>query len=1055
MSESIDVFPLSFAQQRVWFLDQLVPDSPLYNVPQAYRLSGPLDQEALRRALEDIASNHETLRTTFEPQEGVPVQKIHPSPSLALEVVDIFHLPKGKRVEEARRISSEEATRPFDLAQGPLMRAVLLRLGEEDHVLLLTFHHLVYDDWSEAVLWSELAAVYPAHVRGEPHPLKPAEIQYADFSVWQREWLKEAALEPHLDYWRKQLERAPAALELPADRPRPPVQSHRGAVHRFSVSAEITEGLRELSRRESATLFMTLLAGFDVVLHRYTSQEDIVVGAPVAGRNRTELEGLIGFFVNTLPLRCDLSEDPSFRELVGRVREVALGAYSHEDVPFEKLVEELRLERDLSRHPIFQVTFQLRQHSELPSLSEVSVEPLQVDGNLSKFDLSLHVVDREETLEGVFEYPTDLFDAETIERMATHFMVLLEAAMADPDLPISKLPLLTADERHQILYQWNETASEFPRDRCVHHLFEEQVKETPDATAVVFGEAELTYLGLNRRANQLAHHLMSLGVGPETLVGICVERSLEMVVGLLGILKAGGAYVPLDPNYPPERLGFMMRDASVEVLVSQNDLLDRLPDHLGHVVLLDAHREVIERHPAENPRSPVGPENLAYVIYTSGSTGRPKGVMIAHRSMVNVVWWNMATVGVTPVDRESHLGTLSFDASVLEFWPYLCAGAAVVVPGDPVARSSDELRRWLSVNEVTAAFVPTVLAESLFDADWGNGTTLRLMWTGGAKLTRFPPADLPFRVCNYYGPTETTVVATASDVAATGTGSAPSIGRPIANTQVYALDSHMNPVPVGVVGEICIGGTGVARGYLNRPELTEERFVPDPFGDDPEARLYRTGDLARYLPDGNIEFIGRADDQVQIRGLRVELGEIEANLLQHLGIKEAVVLAREDSPGDKRLVAYLAGEGGAAPEAFDVRAFLKQKLPDYMLPQAFVSLEALPLTPNGKVDRDALPAPDSARPVQETPYVAPRNPLEELIAGIFGAVLGVEQVGIHDDFFDLGGHSLLTVRAVMRAEKKGVALTPDLIIQFPTVAELAWAVTMEETEVVGSGLVEH
>lgn len=1036
----LDTFPVSFAQQRLWFLDQLVPDSPLYNVPQAYRLKGTLDQWVFQEAIQEMAQRHETLRTTFDVVDGSQVQKIHPHASVSLELVDLSHLPEDEREIEAKHLATEEATRPFDLERGPLMRASLLRLGEEEHLLLLTFHHIVFDGWSSGVLLKELSAIYPALLEGRPSPLEPIEIQYADFSVWQRKWLEGEVLEEQLSYWRDQLEKAPSAIELPTDRPRPPVQSHKGAVHRFTLAPDLTEGLRTLARSGSATLFMVLLAGFGALLSRYSFRKDIVVGVPVAGRSRTEIEGLIGFFVNTLPLRCDLSGDSTFREFTASVREAALGAYAHQDLPFEKLVEELRPYRDLSRHPIFQVTFQLQIDQGLPSFSGVKVEPFRGDWNLSKFDLSLHVLDESDQLQAAFQYSTDLFDASTIEQMSTHLKVLLEAAVVDPELPLSKLPLLTEEECHKILYEWNDTKADFPEDRCVHQLFEEQVVRTPDAVAVVFENEQLTYSELNKKANQLAHHLKELGVGPETLVGICVERSIEMMVGLLGILKAGGAYVPLDPSYPGERLTFMLEDASAPVLLSQEHLLSRLPDHRDHLVLalLDAHRDEIAKRPSQNPDSDITPHNLAYVIYTSGSTGRPKGVMVEHEGIVNLAFWHQRVYGLTNEDRCTQVASLSFDACVWELWAPLLFGASVWIVPDKVRVDAGSVAGWIASNEITLCFLPTPVAEEVMERGNLHGC-LRYLLTGGDRLTKRPSEETPFVLVNHYGPTENTVVSTAGDVPRDEEDSVPPIGRPISNIRIYILDEAMNPVPVRVVGEIYIGGVGLARGYLNRPELTAERFTQDPFSDDPTSRLYRTGDLARFLPDGNIEFVGRSDHQVKIRGFRVELGEIEAAFLKHPRVRDAVVLAREDHPGNMRLVAYLVAAEGSAPLRPELRAFLRNKLPDYMVPHAIVELESLPLTPNGKVDRDALPLPEHDNLASTAEYVAPRTETEKILVEIWQELLGIDKIGIHDNLFDLGGHSLLTVRVVMRAKRRGVILAPDLIFQFPTVAELACA----------------
>ncbi len=1028
-------FPLSFAQQRLWFLDQLEPGNSTYNIYAAVRLRGPLNVAALEQSLNEILRRHEALRTTFATVEGQPIQMISSPEPFTLSIADLRQFPETEREPEARRLATEEARRPFDLARGPLLRTTLLRLSEEDHILLLTMHHIISDGWSRGVLYRELSALYEAFSAGKPSPLPEPPIQYADFAVWQRQWLQGKTLEVQLSYWKKQLEGAPSVLEVPTDRPRPAVQTFRGARQSLVLSKSLTEAVKALSRQEGATLFMTLLAAFKTLLHRYTGQDDIIVGSPIAGRNRPEVEGLIGFFVNTLVLRTDLSGNPSFRELLSRVREIALEAYAHQDLPFEKLVEELQPERNLSHSPLFQVMFVLQntpgQALELPDLK---LNPMEVDNDTAKFDLTLSVVEGTEGLQGTFEYNTDLLDAVTVKRMVGHLRTLLEGTVANPEQRIEALPLLTEAERHQLLVEWNDTQANYPKDLCIHQLFEAQVERTPEAVAVVSEEQQLTYRELNTRANQLAHYLRKRGVGPDVLVGICVERSLEMVIGLLGILKAGGAYVPLDPAYPKERLVFMLEDTQAPAMLTQQQLVEKLPEHGAKVVCLDSDWEAIAGENDKNPSSGVMANNQAYVIYTSGSTGRPKGVAIEHRSAVALSYWASEVFSSEDLSGVLASTSLCFDLSVFELFVPLSQGGRVIL-----AENALQLPTLSTADEVTLVnTVPSVIAELLKMN--GVPPSVRTINLAGEPL-KVSLVDQIYQqttvqqVFDLYGPSEDT---TYSTFALRRPGAPATIGRPIANTGVYILDPHLQPVPIGVPGEIYIGGVSLARGYLNRPELTAKLFIPNPFNDEAGARLYKTGDLARYLPDGNIQFLGRIDHQVKIRGFRIELGEIEAVLGQHPAVQETVVVAREDIPGDKRLVAYLVIKQGPVPTFNELRSFLKEKLPEYMVPSAFMFLDALPLTPNGKVDRRALPAPDRVRPELERAFVASRTPIEEMLAGIWVEVLGLEQVGIHDNFFELGGHSLLTVRLFTQIEKTfGKKLPLAALFQAPTIEQLA------------------
>ena len=1029
--------PLSFAQQRLWFVNQLGPNTPAYNIPIAFNLTGRLNMAVLTRSINEIIKRHEVLRTSFVTVDGKPVQVIASVPTFTLSEVDLRQLPDAERQTEAQRLTIEEATRPFDLAHKPLLRAKLLHLAQEEFMLLLTLHHIVADGWSVGVLIRELAAFYEAFLTGNPSPLPELPFQYVDFAYWQRQWLQEKVLKTQLAYWKQQLSGNLPVLELPTDRPRPPIQTFRGGQQKLVLPKALSEAIKMLSHREGVTLFMTLLAAFKTLLYRYTGQDDIIVGSPIANRNRPEIENLIGFFVNTLVLRTNISDNLSFEELLGRVRKVAIEAYVHQDLPFEKLVEELQPSRDLSYNPLFQVMFVLQNPSGSTCyLPDLTLQTLEVDSQTAKFDLFLSMMDTEQGLIGALEYNTDLFNADAITRMLGHFQTLLEGIVAAPDQCLSNLPLLTPTERLTLLVSWNDTQTDYPQDKCVHQLFEAQVERTPDAIAVVFENQQLSYRELNNRANFLAHYLQQLGVKPEVLVGICMERSLEMVVGLLAILKAGGAYVPLDPAYPKERLAFMLADAQVAVLLTQQRLVERLPGHGAHVVNLDTDWEVIAQQSKKNPESGVTADNLAYAIYTSGSTGRPKGVAIEHRGTVALLNWArdiFATEHLTGVLAST---SICFDLSVFELFVPLSWGGKVILALDAL-----HLPVLSAAKDITLInTVPSAIAE-LLRVD-GVPASVRTVNLAGEPLDnrlvqRIYQQDTIQQVFNLYGPSEDTSYSTFALVKK-GVRKSPTIGRPIANTQVYVLNRHLKAVPIGVPGELYIGGDGLARGYLNRPELTSEKFIPNPFSDEPGTRLYKTGDLAHYLPDGNIEFLGRLDHQVKLRGFRIELGEIEAVLRQHPKVQETVVLAREDMSSDQRLVAYIVPNQESAPTINELRGYLKEQLAEYMVPSAFVLLAALPLTLNGKVDRRALPAPENLRPELAKSYQAPRSEVERAIASVWQAVLRLEKVGVNDNFFDLGGHSLLMVQV---NSKLRAVFNQDLSIvemfQNPTIESLA------------------
>jgi amino acid adenylation domain-containing protein len=944
-------------------------------------------------------------------------------------------------------MAEAEAVRPFDLAKGPVLRVTVIRLADDDHVLLFTMHHIASDVWSMGVLVREVMALYDAYSKGGPSPLAELPIQYADFAAWQREWLTGGELEKQLDFWKGHLTGAPAVLELPTDRPRPAVQSFNGATRSFVLPKPLSEAVMATARREGVTLFMLLLAAFDVLLSRYTGQEEIVVGTPVAGRGRAETENLIGFFVNTLALRANLSGDPTFRELLARVREVALGTNAHQDFPFEKLVEELQPERSLSHSPIFQVMFALQNVRtgaalDLPGLK---LAPVGVSERIAKFDLTLFMSETNGEIDGYFEFNTDLFDATTVGRMIGHFRSLLEDAVARPDARVSTLSMLSEDERRLLISELNETAREYPKELTADRLFEQQAEKTPGAAAVSFKNRRLTYEELNGRANQLARHLRGAGVGAETLVGVFMERTPELVVALLGVLKAGAAYVPIDAGHPKGRLASLFADAGLKFLLTQERLLETLPETDARVVCLDKDWEHVARHEAGNLKRAALPESLAYVIYTSGSTGVPKGVMIPHRGLTNYLCWAVSEYRAADGRGAPLHSPIGFDLTITSlFLPLLAGGGVELVPDDEgVEGLRDALSdgQDFSLVKITPAHLE-VLAH-LLPPERAAGATRALVIGGealfGEGLSYWLEHAPRTRLINEYGPTETVVGCCVYEVAAGATPSGPvPIGRPIANTILRVLDRHLQPVPVGVTGELYIGGDGVARGYMNRPELTAEKFIPDPFGAEPGARLYATGDLTRYLADGNLVYLGRVDDQVKIRGFRIELGEVEATLEQHPAVRAAVASVRLDSRQEKRLVAYVVAREKTEATVIELRNYLKDRLPAYMLPSSLVMLDELPLTPNGKVDHDALPEPDETRPEVRNSFVAPRNLVELQIAQIWEDVLNMRPVGVTDNFFDLGGHSVLALRVTALIEKRfGVEVPLSAFFDGGTISRLA------------------
>jgi len=1067
-------FPLSYSQQRLWFLDQLESKNPTYNIPAAFRLRGRLNLSVLEETLNEIQRRHKVLQTKFASVDGKPVQIIDPEMTTKLSVVDLRDHPESERETAAWRLLEEEIQQPFELAKGPLLRATSFRLNEEDHILLLSMHHIISDGWSMGIFRTEMIKIYQALRESCTPDLPDLPQQYSDFSVRQRQWLEGKGLEGQLSYWKKQLEGTPPILELPTDHPRSSVQTFNGTRQPVELTKELTHSLNKLSLDQGCTLFMALLAAFKIILYRYTGQADLNVGTPIANRDQDDIENLIGFFINTLVLRTNLSGNPTFLEVLEKVREVSLSAYDHQDMPFEKLVEELQPPRDLSRSPFFQVLFSLQNTPTQPlELPDLTFETLYAYNGKAKFDLSVYLWEKSGQLGGVFEYNTDLFEAETITRMIEHFKNLLQAAAANPNLRISDLPLLTEREQEQLLVEWNATEKEYPLEKCFHELFESQAEQTPDSVAVELDNKALTYRQLNARANCLARHLRKLGVGPDVLVGICVERSPDMLVGLLGVMKAGGAYVPLDPSYPKERLAYMIEDAEPQVLLTQDSWRETIfrerearseerrakPGQRSasrfsldalRVICLDSDWQEIAKESDANLSSETTSTNLAYVIYTSGSTGKPKGVAIQHQTLVNFLISMSDKPGLTSTDSLVAVTTLSFDIVGLELYLPLLVGARVVLTNREVGSDGSRLSSLLTESGATVMQATPATWRMLVDSGWSGNDKLRIL-CGGEILPRELANQLLEKgagLWNMYGPTETTIWSSVHRLESKE-GIVP-VGPPIANTQIYILDKNLQPVPIGIYGELYIAGDGLARGYLNRPELTAEKFVPDGFSEKKGARMYRTGDLACYFPDGKIELLGRIDHQVKIRGFRIELGEIEATLAQHPGIYEVVVAARDDvddKKAAKNLVAYLVSRSKKTPTVSELRHFLQESLPEYMVPTAFVFLESFPLTPNGKVDRKALPAPDGIRPELESAFVAPQNEVERTVAGVWKEVLGVEKVGVDDNFFDLGGHSLLLVQVQSKLQNK---FKRDLSIvelfKYPTINALVKSFDQDEGE---------
>jgi len=1050
-------FPTSFAQQRLWFLDQFEPGSPFYNIPTAVRIIGKLDIPALQDTIDEIVYRHESLRTTFDKVDDEPVQVIHADMVCPLEIVDLRALPADEREAEAQRMATNEARTPFDLKTGPLFRSKLIRLKDDEAIMLVTMHHIISDGWSIGVFMREVALIYDAFSKDRDVPLPDLPIQYADFSKWQRDWLQGEVLEKQMRFWKETLGPVPPVLELPTDKPRPAIQSNRGANYHHRIPRALYDQLVAHARQQGVTPFMALLGIFYLLLHRYSGQDDICVGTPIANRTQAETEGLIGFFVNTLVLRAQIKDGISFNQLLQEIRQHTLQAYAHQDVPFEMLVEALQPERSMSHSPLFQVMFILQNATgdghamqNVSAADTIRMEQIEVDAGTSTFDITVSLAEQNTHLLASVEYCTDLFEKETMARFIQHYENLIRAALSQPDVPVFRLPVLNQQEQKVILQDWNNGPVHYEWRRCMHHLVSEHARQTPEAVAVAIDGRHLTYGALERRANQLARRLIKEGVQPETAVGICLEKSHDLMIAVLAVLKAGGGYVPMDPDYPPERLAYMIGDAQTPVLLTHTSLLERLPQSPARPICLDREAAALDALPDTDPQVAVAPDNLAYMIYTSGTTGKAKGVCIAHQSWVNSYFaWESAYELKTRCRSHLQMANFSFDVFAGDTIRALASGGKLtLIPRDTLLNAEKLYAEMLREQVTIAEFVPAVLRNltAYLDSIGKDLSFMRCLIAGSdawyvgeyRQFLEYGGADT--RLINSFGLTEAAIDSTyfeAAQLDLPADRHVP-IGKPFSNMQVYIVDRYLNPQPIGVPGEICVGGAGVARGYHHRPELTAEKFIPDPFSGQPGARLYRTGDKGKFLPDGNIEFMGRIDFQVKLRGFRIELGEIESNLSRHPNINHAVVIVREDTPGDKRLVAYYTTEDDQSLEITVLKRFLLEKLPDYMIPNAFVRLDSIPLTPNGKVDRKALPVPGDKDYGASQEYVAPRNATEEKLAAVYCKVLSLDKVGIFNNFFDLGGHSLLATQLVSRVRE---AFDMDIplrnVFEYPTVAALA------------------
>ncbi|MBW4677719.1 MAG: amino acid adenylation domain-containing protein [Desmonostoc geniculatum HA4340-LM1] len=1047
----LDSAPLSFSQQRLWFIDQLHHGSSFYNIVGGLHLKGALNVTVFQQSLNEILKRHEAWRTIFLTRDEQPIQVILPELTWELPIINIEYFADKNWQAEVQRLAAEEAKKPFDLTNAPLVRATLLCLGKEEHIFLLNMHHIVSDGWSIGVFAQELATLYAAFSQGQSSPLPELPVQYADFAIWERDRLQGELLKTQLSYWKQQLGDELPLLHLPTDRPRSTNATFIGKKHYFKFSQNLTEALAKLSKQEEVSLFMTLLAAFNTLLYRYTDQEDILVGTPIANRNRPELEGMLGFFVNTLVMRTNLSNNPSFRELLGRVREVNLGAYAHQDLPFEKLVEELRPKRDLKLNPLFQVMFVLQNTPiSIHEFSGLTLRDLEVDSGTAMFDILLSITESEQGLTGFLEYNTDLFDSATIIRLVSNLQTLLENIVINPNQSISELPLLTIKEREQLL-EYNSTKKEYPF-ACLHEVFEQQVKQSPNALALVDQSKQITYGQLNQRANQLAHYLRKLGVTTETLVAISLERTVELVVGVLAIVKAGGTYIPLDPNYPRTRLDFMLSDSQVGFLITEQKLLEILPNSSAKTVCLDICQDAIAQESEENLVSTTKPNNIAYILYTSGSTGTPKGVLGTHEGTVNGLNWLWETYPPATDEICCHKTAISFGDSIWEIFGHLMKGIPSVIIPDSIVKDTHFFLETLAQYKVTRIILVPSLLRLLLDS-YSEQTEklshLKIWITSGEPLSldltqSFYKLMPSAKLLNFYGLSEVSANAICYDTSLLPEkATSVFVGRPINNTQAYVLDSYLQVTPVGVFGELYISGVPLARGYWNRPDLNQEHFIENPFVSG--TKLYKTGDLARYLNNGNLEYLGRSDNQVKIRGFRIELGEIEAVIVQHPDVKEAVVVTRNDAD-DQYLIAYVVTDKQNLIPS--LRRYLRENLPDYMIPSAFGILDALPLTPSGKVDRRSLQNKDYVRPKSTESFVAPRDAWELALVQIWEKLLNISPIGVTDNFFDLGGHSLLAARLMAQInERFGQKLSLSILFKGATIERLAKALQLQ----IGSG----
>ena len=1035
--------PLSFAQRQMWVIDQMTPGNPAYNLSIGFRLRGRMNLRALEDSFNEVIKRHEALRTTFAVKDDEPLQVIHRELKITIKLTALDHLPGEERERRLQALAPEVPVEAFDLSRLPLIRVTLFKLGEAEHVIVMTVHHIVSDGLSIGLLMEELNTFYQAFTRGDAPRLRELPVQYGDFALWQQQAIAHGAYASQIDFWRTQLGGDLPVLELPGDKPRPARQSFNGANVFFRIPAPLVQDVRSLGAREHCTFFMAVLAAFPALLQRYSGAEEIVIGTPVSARTRGEVEPLIGNFLNMVPLRCDVSGDPTFVELLRKSRNTTLDAFSNSGLPFEAMMKHLKIERDPSRNPIFQVLLTMLPAS-LPRIGDLEIGGFRSDLKFCQFDLSLHLYEEAGGYLGQFVYCTDLFHAATVERLAANFLELLHAIARNPQQRMSKLPILAAAERKRLLNEWNNTEVEFPANRLMHELFEAQLECTPARTAVVAGTSTLTYAGLNTRATRLAHALRSRGVGRGQRVGLCVERGADMLAAVLGILKAGAAYVPLDPSFPEDRLRFMAEDAQLALLVSTTALAGDFGLPRKRQLLLDADADTIASMPDTRlPKDAATAQSAdpSYVIYTSGSTGKPKGVVISHRAVVNFLTSMAREPGLSAADVLVAVTTLSFDIAVLELHLPLTVGARIVIATHQEAVDGQALSALLEQQQATVLQATPITWRLLLEAGWVPKTGFKAL-VGGEAL----PNDLADQLLacgvelwNMYGPTESTVWSTCARITDPTNGI--TIGRPIANTTIRILSPQKHLCPIGVPGELCIGGAGVAIGYWNRPTLTADRFIPDPFAAEPAATLYRTGDLARWRGDGTLEHLGRLDFQVKLRGFRIEIGEIEAGIAQHPAVREVAVIAREDTPGGKRLVAYLVTENPPDDLTDQLRARVRSAMPEYMVPAQFVMLPAMPRTQNGKLDRKALPAPGADDGARSRPAVTPRTPTEALVAGVFRAVLNRADIGVFDSFFDLGGNSLMAARLMLQLRTaSGHDLPLRVLFERQTVSAVAEAI---------------